>query len=83
MEKNWLFIIGIVVIIIITAIAVFGITSLTGSVVYGKCWQISAPLSQSSEAVLKMQGCIIDNASQKVCCPLDSCPTVEGIKCGP
>jgi hypothetical protein len=83
MEKGWLFIIGIFVIIVLTAIAFFGITSITGSAIYGKCWHLEKPLTQSSEMILKMQGCVVDKDNSKVCCPFDSCPSAEEIKCGP
>jgi len=83
MEKGWLFIIGILIIITLTAIGIFGITSITGSAIYGKCWYLEKPLAQNSELVLKLQSCVVDKVNSKVCCPFDSCPSSEEIRCGP
>ncbi|MDD5181953.1 MAG: hypothetical protein PHC66_02145 [Candidatus Nanoarchaeia archaeon] len=83
MEKKWIFIIGILVVMILTAIAIFGITSMTGSVIYGKCWNTEKQIGSDSELLLKMQGCILDRANSKVCCPFDYCPESKDVKCGP
>jgi hypothetical protein len=83
MEKKWLFVIGVLIILILTAISILGITSTTGSVIYGKCWGAHEQISQNSEIALKAQGCIVEPERNRVCCPFETCPNAEEIKCGP
>lgn len=81
MEKRWLFIIGISIILLLAIIGFLGVTSTTGSVVYGKCWKMERPLEKDSELSLRMQGCVIEKDSQRVCCPFENCPNTGGLSC--
>jgi hypothetical protein len=78
MEKKWLFVIGIVIVMILAAISFLSITETTGSFVYGKCWS-ATNLADNDKFKLRTQGCIIEE--QRVCCPTESCPTVAGVNC--
>lgn len=76
MEKRWVFVLGIVIVMIIASISLFSITETTGSFVYGKCWKTS-DLSEDQDISLKVQGCIVEE--DRACCPFENCPS--GIDC--
>ncbi len=78
MEKKWLFIIGILVVMILAAVSFLSITQTTGSFVYGKCWS-TGEIAKQDSFNLRVQGCVIEDA--RICCPFESCPDVAGVKC--
>jgi hypothetical protein len=80
MEKKWLFVIGILIVMILAAISFLSITETTGSFVYGKCWD-TGKLTAENELALKMKGCVVEADKSRVCCPFESCPDIAGVKC--
>ena len=81
MEKHWLFIIGLSIVLILTIIGILGISQTTGAFISKGCWELEKPIEQESELALRMQGCIIERDLQRVCCPFDACPNIEEISC--
>ena len=80
MEKEWLFVLGTAIIVLITIIGLVSISAnTTGAVIYGKCWDLNQPMADRSKDVVRMQGCIVENT--RVCCPFESCPDIEELSC--
>lgn len=78
MEKKWLFVIGILIVMTLAAVSFLSITQTTGSFVYGKCWDTKS-LTAENELALKMKGCIVEDT--RTCCPFESCPGIAGVNC--
>lgn len=80
MDRKWVFIVGIVIIIIVASISFMSITETTGSFIYGKCWNIK-DLNEENEIALEVQGCVVERSMDRVCCPFEECPEIDGVIC--
>lgn len=79
MERKWIFIVGVAIVIILTGILFLDLVKTTGSIALNACWEKEVNFTEENGFSLKAQGCILDE--KKACCPFPSCPENNGLNC--